>query len=68
MNLETAIEAITKLVHEQSLQITLRPTKLLIRPVTLAECGLTIEDVRAMVAVAEVELAGSEGRENPMKK
>lgn len=62
MKLEAAIAALVAAHRNRATVLVLRPTKLFVRPELLAECGLTIEDARAMVAAAE------RGRENPMKK
>ena len=48
-SLTQALEEIRQMLEQFNEPITLKPTKLLIRPADLAELGLTVDDVVKMI-------------------
>lgn len=48
-SLTRALEEMQKMIEQRNETITLKPTKLLIRPADLARLGLTVDDVKNMI-------------------
>lgn len=48
-SLAKALEEMQKMIEQRNETITLKPTKLLIRPADLARLGLTVDDVKNMI-------------------